>query len=122
MRKASLSWLFITFFALFSQYNFATTSDNEINQLIEFISQSNATFIRNGDEHSSTEAADHLAMKYRRAKRYARTAEDFIENLASKSSWSGKPYKVILTDGTTITANEWLTDELTRLRKTEKPQ
>ncbi|CAM3998758.1 MULTISPECIES: YfeK family protein [Pseudoalteromonas] len=105
-----------------SQLSIAASAEQEVNHLISFIEQSQATFIRNGDEHTSTEAAEHLAMKYRRAGRYAKTADDFIDNLASKSSWSGKPYTVILANGTTVTANKWLTDELTRFRNTTKPQ
>ncbi|WP_392344507.1 YfeK family protein [Pseudoalteromonas prydzensis] len=105
-----------------SQLSMAASADQEVSHLISFIEQSKATFIRNGDEHTSEEAAEHLAMKYRKAKRYAKTADDFIANLASKSSWSGKPYTVILADGSTLTANKWLTNELMLFRKTEKPQ
>lgn len=105
-----------------SQLSVAASADEEVSHLISFIEQSKATFIRNGDEHTSEEAADHLAMKYRKAKRYAKTADDFIENLASKSSWSGKAYTVTLSNGTKLTANEWLTRELHKLRATEKPQ
>ncbi len=35
-----------------------------------------------------------LRMKYQRGKRHASTAEDFIENLASKSSMSKKLYQI----------------------------
>lgn len=115
-------WLLACIFLCMSQLSVAATADEEVSHLINFIAQSNATFIRNGDEHTSTEAADHLAMKYRKAKRYAKTADDFIENLASKSSWSGKAYTVILPDSSTLTANKWLTDELARFRAIEKPQ
>ncbi|NMR27138.1 DUF5329 domain-containing protein [Pseudoalteromonas sp. NEC-BIFX-2020_015] len=107
---------------MFSHLSFAATPEQEVGHLISFIAKSNAVFIRNGDKHTSQEAADHLAMKYKKAQRYAKTADDFIENLASKSSWSGKVYTVILTDGTKLTANDWLTVELTQFRETEKPQ
>jgi hypothetical protein len=114
-----ICWLSIALITLFSQ---ASTVDKEVNHLITFIAHSDATFIRNGNNHTSTEAAEHLAMKYKKGKRYAKTADDFIKNLATKSAWSGKAYTVILKDGTQLTANVWLTAELRKVRNTEKPQ
>lgn len=69
-------------------------AEREIDYLLGFVADSGCTFHRNGDDHASTAAAEHLRMKYRRAKRYAPTAEAFIDRLASESSWSGKPYTV----------------------------
>ena len=131
MKKTRIysAWLLAILFTFFSQISLAAhpnqllnrEPDQEVQHLITFISNSNATFIRNGDEHTSKEAAEHLAMKYRKAKRYAKTADDFINNLASKSSWSGKAYTVILSSGAKLTANSWLTNELIRFRNTKKP-
>lgn len=131
MKKTRIysAWLLAILFTFFSQISLAAPPkqlpnrepDQEVQYLITFISNSNATFIRNGDEHTSKEAAEHLAMKYRKAKRYAKTADDFINNLASKSSWSGKAYTVILSNGAKLTANSWLTNELIRFRNTKKP-
>ncbi|CAI87868.1 conserved protein of unknown function; putative transmembrane protein [Pseudoalteromonas translucida] len=139
MKKTRIysAWLLTILFTFFSQISLAAhpnqlpnqepnrepdrEPDQEVQHLITFISNSNATFIRNGDEHTSKEAAEHLAMKYRKAKRYAKTADDFINNLASKSSWSGKAYTVILSSGAKLTANSWLTNELIRFRNTKKP-
>jgi len=45
-----------------SQLSMAASADQEVSHLISFIEQSKATFIRNGDEHTSEEAAEHLAM------------------------------------------------------------
>lgn len=131
MKKTRIysAWLLAILFTFFSQISLAAhpkqlpnrEPDQEVQHLITFINNSNATFIRNGDEHTSKEAAEHLAMKYRKAKRYAKTADDFINNLASKSSWSGKAYTVILSSGAKLTANSWLTNELIRFRNTKKP-
>ena len=38
--------------------------------------------------------------------------ETFIEKIASKSSLSGEPYKVILPSGKIIFTRDWLYDEL----------
>ena len=51
--------------------------------------------------------AEHLELKYSRGKRYADSAEAFIDRLARKrkSSWSGEPYQLIC-DGETQLAGE----------------
>ncbi len=69
-------------------------AEQEIDYLLDFVADSGCTFHRNGDDHGSADAAEHLRLKYRRGKRYADTAEDFIDRLASESSWTGKPYTV----------------------------
>ena len=77
--------------------------------------ESECEFNRNGSLHSAEAAAEHLELKYSRGKRYADSAEAFIERLASKSSWSGKPYQMIC-DGETQPAGDWLTATLVALR------
>jgi hypothetical protein len=59
----------------------------------------NVVFIRNGKEYSSNKAADHLHLKWKKAGRRVKTAEDFIELCGSRSSISGKPYKMRFPDG-----------------------
>ena len=51
-------------------------------------------FIRNGSEYDAATAAGHLRMKLSRAGERVKTAEDFIEGIASKSSISGQPYRI----------------------------
>lgn len=90
----------------------------EIRHLLKFVADSGCTFIRNGDEHASSEAAEHLQMKYRRGRRYASTAENFIDRLASESSWSGRPYSVRC--GQRVeTSSAWLHRELTDYREAD---
>ena len=112
-------WFIALILLSISQFSDAATPEQEINHLIDFVAESDAVFIRNGTEHSSQDAAEHLAMKYRKATRYAKTAENFIENLASKSSWSGKPYKVKLSNGNLINAKDWLSNELKEYRRNQ---
>ncbi|GAB3091502.1 DUF5329 domain-containing protein [Aestuariicella hydrocarbonica] len=92
----------------------------EIDYLIRYIAESNATFTRNGSDHTAKDAAEHLAMKYRRAARYARTAEDFIDNLASKSSITRKPYTVVTADGKQLTSHDWLYNALKEYRQHDR--
>ena len=91
--------------------------DREIELLLDFVSTSGCDFIRNGNRHPPPEAADHLRLKYSRAKRYAGTAEHFIDRLASKSSWSGTPYEVDCPDQPAQPAGPWLHQALTELRE-----
>ena len=92
-----------------------TTADEEIRALIQAVAESGCEFNRNGSLHSAEAAAEHLELKYSRGKRYANSAEAFIDRLASKSSWSGKPYQMIC-DGEVHPAGDWLTATLATIR------
>lgn len=61
-----------------------------------------AVFIRNGTEYGTKEAGSHLRMKLGKAGDKVKTAEDFINGIASKSSVSGKAYRIRKPDGTEI--------------------
>ena len=93
-------------------------ADAEIRALIQAVAESDCEFNRNGSLHSAEAAAAHLELKYSRGKRYADSAEAFIERLASKSSWSGKPYQMIC-DGQTQPTRDWLTATLLKMRVSE---
>ena len=103
------------FAALISLTHAQTNAETEIKSLIEAVRQSGCKFNRNGSLHSAEAAAEHLELKYSRGERYAGSAEAFIDRLASKSSWSGKPYEMIC-DGKTQSAGDWLTATLLELR------
>jgi hypothetical protein len=69
--------------------------DQKIEHLITYIqSMNNIVLIRNGSEHSSLEAAEHLRMKRAKAGKSVKTALDFIDKIASESSLTGKPYEI----------------------------
>jgi Family of unknown function (DUF5329) len=92
---------------------------DEIDHLLVFIEQSNCTFIRNGDIHSSKDAREHIESKYQYIKKRVSTAEQFIKYAATKSSLSRKPYSVICgTDR--ISSSEWLTGELEKFRNAKE--
>ena len=103
-----------------------STSEAEIQYLLEFVANSNCDFIRNGSSHDPAEAADHLRLKYNRGRKYAGSAEQFIDRLASESSWTGKPYTVNC-GGHTEPTRDWLHSALADYRSsdtaagTEKP-
>jgi low affinity Fe/Cu permease len=93
----------------------ATAMDAEIDFLLTSVAESGCIYIRNGKEHSGEAARDHLQMKRERGKKYYETTEEFIERIASKSSWSGKPYRIRCGD-TEEDAGAWFTRALESFR------
>jgi hypothetical protein len=91
-------------------------TEQEVEYLLEFVAGSGCTFVRNGDDHDSADAADHLRLKYNRGKRYVGSAEQFIDRLATESSWSGDPYTVTC-EGNTQTSAHWLHRALAEYRQ-----
>ena len=94
----------------------SSEEDAAIQHLIVFVRDSGLEFIRNGDAHASSEAAEHLLMKYNNTKKRLSTADEFIDHVAAKSSMSGKPYFIHKKDGTEIPVSEWLHAELKAYR------
>jgi len=93
----------------------AATPDQEIHFLLTAVGDSGCGFTRNGKRHSAAEAEAHLAMKYDRAGSRIKTAEAFIDRLASESSWTGKPY-LIQCDAESVPSRDWLTERLVHFR------
>ena len=95
----------------------ADGAEVEIEHLITTVGESGCTFIRNGSRHDAEDAASHMRLKYRRGKRYATTAELFIERLASKSSFTGKPYKIECPGSDAVPSGDWLMARLHEYRE-----
>ena len=91
--------------------------DEEIGYLLDEISSSGCQFIRNGEAHDAEAGAAHLQMKYRRARRHVADAEQFIERIATGSTWSGKPYWVACNGEVQVTSANWLNRVLDRHRQ-----
>jgi hypothetical protein len=85
-------------------------------------SESGATFIRNGREHTAAEAASHLRLKWKNAGKRVRTAEDFIRYCATGSSLSGKPYRIRFANGTEIESADYFHARLRRIESTLRPK
>ncbi|WP_163336394.1 DUF5329 domain-containing protein [Desulfopila sp. IMCC35008] len=81
-------------YLIFTTSSCLATDMEEIDYLLNFIGESGCTFIRNGKEYPSEQAREHLSYKYNHVKSRIRTAELFIEKIASQSSISKKPYQV----------------------------
>ena len=94
----------------------SATAEKEILRLIEAVSQSQCLFERNGQKYLGADAANHLHRKWDNAKSKIDSAESFIEQIASKSSASGKLYMIHCTNKEAETSHQWLLRELAHLR------
>ena len=82
-------------------------TEAEVQHLFSYVANSGCTFHRNGKDHDAADAADHLRLKYRRGSKYVGNADEFIDRLASESSWSGEKYTVTC-EGHTQLSRDWL--------------
>jgi hypothetical protein len=94
----------------------------EIDHLLDYIGHSNCRFNRNGSWHGMDEAKSHITMKYGylRDRGKVPDAEAFIDDAASKSSFSGKNYLVECPGQPPTPSADWLRAELERFRKASK--
>ena len=96
----------------------AAQEQARIEQLIRFVeSQKDMVFIRNGTEYTSEDAGKFLRGKLEAMGSDVKTAREFIDRIATKSSMSGEPYRVKFADGKTMLASHFLSAELKRLER-----
>ena len=90
----------------------------EIETLLAQLESSGCKFYRNGQWFSGPRAKQHLLSKLENAEKVATldSTEDFIARVATKSSASGKPYRVRCATEESRPSAEWLTAELNALR------
>jgi len=91
-----------------------------IGYLLDFIANSESTFIRNGSSYPPKKAAEHIQAKYDYFKKEIKTPEDFIRLAASKSEFSGRPYLVRTKDGKEVETADWLRKALNDYRITQR--
>jgi hypothetical protein len=72
----------------------------------------NASFIRNGKEYDSSSAAKFLRAKWEANEEKIHSPSDFIAQVATKSSTTGKPYLIRFKDGAEVPCGKYLTDQL----------
>ena len=86
---------------------------HEIEQL------SGAKFWRNGTSYTPKEATEYLRMKMRWGDkgRPVKSAKDFIERIASKSSITGRPYLIQLPDGKKMEMKTFLDQKLSEWKE-----
>lgn len=88
-----------------------------IEALIASVAQlGDATFLRNGKSYPAATAARFLREKWQSRQSEVRSAEEFIDRIASFSSTTSKPYLIRFADGRQVSSAEYLRAELAKLR------
>jgi hypothetical protein len=90
----------------------AESLEQTTDYLLQYVANSEATFIRNGAEHIPAEAVEHIKAKYVHFKNQIKTPEDFIRLAASKSLLTGSPYLVRMPGAKEMRLDAWLTAAL----------
>jgi hypothetical protein len=90
----------------------------EIDYLLAHVGASGCEFYRNGSWYDGPRAQAHLRAKYDylAARNLVRSAEDFIDKAATKSSLSGQPYQIRCAGYAAVASSQWLRDALARYR------
>jgi hypothetical protein len=103
-------------FALVTSVNAAGAPAEErakIESLIAHVaSLKKAVFIRNGKEYDAASAAKFLRGKWEAHDKDIKTASEFIEKVATKSSTTGKAYRIRLEEGKEVDCGPYLTERL----------
>lgn len=99
----------------------STEDTTTIEYLIEYVSQSDMTFVRNFGDHKPQRAAKHIRDKYEHFFDDIDSPETFIELCATKSLITGRDYTVIDPQGHKIKTSDWLLDALKTYRKQDNP-
>lgn len=91
--------------------------DAEIDALIARVGQAHGVvFVRNGSAHSAAEAAAHLQRKRAAVGGPFASTEQFIDVVGSRSSVTGRAYRVRDADGHEVDSATWLRRLLRELR------
>ena len=99
-------------------FSFAEKTEAEkIKYLLDEIENSGAVFIRNNGMYPSSEARRHLELKMKNAGGRIKTAREFIEHVASKSSFSGEAYFIRMKNGREYKVADWLREKLADYEK-----
>lgn len=84
--------------AVQSQPGSRALEQTRIDYLLERVSKSPYNFIRNGSRYTGKRTEAHLRWKHFRQQRQVKTAEEFIDRVASYSKMSGQSYWVVFPD------------------------
>ena len=86
-----------------------------ISALLNAVERSGAQFVREGKAYAGAAGRKHLERKLRHAGDRITTAEEFIEGIASRSSTTGRPYRVRLPTGEEMEAGVWFRQRLAEI-------
>ena len=94
--------------------------DSTVTYLIDYVSGSDVTFVRNTSHYSASDAADHIRKKYRHFRDEIDSPEKFIELCATRSLLTGRKYQVINAAGEELPAGRWMNTVLAEYRMERK--
>lgn len=86
----------------------AQAPDTRVAALLRAIETSGCRMERNGELHEGKAAAEHLRMKLERSGRPGMSADLFIDRVASGSTISGQPYRVLCPGQPAVDSRAWL--------------
>jgi|GEM_PF-447954 len=101
-------------YAVFSLGAKDTWKAQNVNDVLNLIAHSGATFVRDDQEMPGDVFAEFLRRKYESYGTKNVSLSHFIDKIASESSTTGKPYGVKLPDGRTLSTRAWLLDQVDR--------
>lgn len=110
----------ILIFLWFSNVSFAdisNTQEGEIQHLLNQIKQTSCIIERNGNLHKGKEVYSHVLKKFNYYQDQIQSTEDFIALSASKSTFSGKNYKISCDQKNWKNTKDWLLEELNLFRR-----
>lgn len=115
-RRELLSVLAAAVFAVPAAAAPSAAERARIERLIAYVAaQKDITFVRNGSVYPAADAAKFLRGKFDKMGEHVNTAQQFIDEIASRSSTSGQPYQIRFADGRSVPAAQFLGDELRRM-------
>jgi hypothetical protein len=116
--QALFCWLVLLGLPLAVQADTSSTLSPQVRQQIDYllhrVEDSGYIFIRNGSEHDSADAANHMRRKFEHFldKGDIESVDDFIDLAGTRSLITRRNYMVRLPDGTELPTAQWLRAEL----------
>ncbi|MBI5582264.1 MAG: DUF5329 family protein [Deltaproteobacteria bacterium] len=112
-----LGWLILTLGCGPALADDLTSAEKKkIEALISGVEQmTDAVFVRNGKDYSASLAAEFLRRKWKSRRSEIHSAADFINQVASFSSTTGKPYSIRWSDGKERPSAEYFKSRLALL-------
>ena len=106
--------------------SFPANERAQVDAMLALLDRSGCEFYRNGQWYGGRAARDHLQMKfdYLVQKGWIHNTQEFIEGAATKSSFSGEPYRVRCPGQAAKPSAVWLRErlaEMTRVRQDAAP-
>jgi hypothetical protein len=93
---------------LYDPENKSANVKSDIEMLIKKVEGSDVVFIRNGEDHTPKEAAEHLKRKWESTGIEFKSVDEFIEKIGTRSTSTGKEYRIRLSSGAEVSSQEWL--------------